>query len=184
MLACFGRKTPLSIISNSSSEVVSFVSLFSVPPRSVGMSHPALVRLLTRPLQASFSSPSSLVALSSTHSRGHPHQRFVSSQPKDAPEAESELARRYRELREDTWTWSHNFWKEHNEQFVKQKREFAKSTKSEDDVDATEMSVFYKEFLDARWSAHLNYNKEWQKRNFAIMWLSFRLNLENLTKRK
>ena len=41
--------------------------------------------------------------------------------------SESDLERQYKALREDTWTWSHNFWKEHNEEFAKVKIFFSLS---------------------------------------------------------
>ena len=34
------------------------------------------------------------------------------------------------------------------------------------------MSVFYKEFLDDNRSGHIQYNLEWQRRNFKILALS------------
>lgn len=43
---------------------------------------------------------------------------------------------------------------------------------------ADEMSDFYKKFLDQNWETHLNYNMEWYKRNFSLLYLAFRVNLE------
>ena len=68
--------------------------------------------------------------------------------------------------------------------FLQRKKQFADSKKSEDpfgNIDAAEMSVFYKEFLDERWSAHIKYNVEWQKRNFSLLWLSAKLAVANAT---
>ncbi len=51
-------------------------------------------------------------------------------------------------------------------------------------ISTEEMSDFYKTFLDAQWSSHLNYNLEWQKRNFTIAALSILVGFENLFKRR
>lgn len=45
---------------------------------------------------------------------------------------------------------------------------------------ADEMSEFYKAFLDRNWKVHVNYNFEWYKRNFTLLYLAFRVNLESL----
>ena len=34
------------------------------------------------------------------------------------------------------------------------------------------ISVFYAEFMNKQWSNHLQYNLEWQKRNFKIIFLT------------
>ena len=47
-----------------------------------------------------------------------------------------------------------------------------------------EMSVFYAEFLNRKWSDHLNFNIEWQKRNITIVFLSVLVGLENLVARR
>lgn len=47
-------------------------------------------------------------------------------------------------------------------------------------ISTEEMSEFYKSFLDSQWKAHLNYNLEWQKRNFTIAALSLLVGFENL----
>ena len=51
-------------------------------------------------------------------------------------------------------------------------------------LNADEMSEFYKEFLDRNWASHIQYNIEWQKRNFTIIFLSILVGIENLVKRK
>ena len=45
------------------------------------------------------------------------------------------------------------------------------------------MSEFYKAHLDARWRDHLQYNLEWQSRNFRILGLSALVSLEKLIRR-
>lgn len=45
---------------------------------------------------------------------------------------------------------------------------------------ADEMSVFYKAFLDKNWKLHLNYNKEWYKKNFTLLRLAIRVKLNKL----
>lgn len=68
---------------------------------------------------------------------------------------------------------------QHIRQILKEKypNEPEKTTISSD-----EMSVFYKEFLDQRWTTHIQYNLEWQKRNFNMIGLAFLVTLEGLVK--
>ena len=50
-------------------------------------------------------------------------------------------------------------------------------------LNADEMSEFYKEFLDRKWSSHLQFNIEWQRRNFTIVFLSMLVLIQNATKK-
>jgi hypothetical protein len=50
-------------------------------------------------------------------------------------------------------------------------------------LSAEEMSIFYREFLNKKWSEHLSYNLEWQKRNFSIVGFMFLAKLEGLFQR-
>lgn len=49
---------------------------------------------------------------------------------------------------------------------------------------ADEMSVFYKAFLDRNWKAHLNYNKEWYKKNFILLLLAIEVKLRRILRIK
>jgi len=108
------------------------------------------------------------------------------------PSNETKLHKRYRLLRQDTLNWNHNFWLNHNTEFVKNRDEYTKELLQKrypnDDTKTTltadEMSEFYKDFLDRNWSSHIQYNIEWQKRNFTIIFLSILVGIENLAKRK
>ena len=95
------------------------------------------------------------------------------------PENETELQKRLRNLREETQEFNQKFWSQHNSEFVegrdahiqkvlkeKYQNEVNKST-----ISAEEMSVYYKKFLDSKWRSHIDYNLEWQKRNFTILFL-------------
>ena len=108
------------------------------------------------------------------------------------PENETELQKRLRLLRQETQEFNQKFWSEHNAEFVKGREDhIAKVLKEkyENDVTKTtisaeEMSVYYKKFLDSKWKAHIDYNLEWQKRNFSILFLAFRVQLESIFQRK
>ena len=75
----------------------------------------------------------------------------------------------------------------HNKEFKKGREDFIKKileTKYPEQLDKTtlsadEMSIFYREFMNKQWSNHLEYNKEWQKRNWSIIGLMARLKLNN-----
>lgn len=47
---------------------------------------------------------------------------------------------------------------------------------------ADEMSEFYKAFLDKNWKTHVQYNLEWYRRNFTMLFLSFRASIENVVR--
>ena len=75
--------------------------------------------------------------------------------------------------------------KEGREEFIKDilrtkyPNELDKTTLSAD-----EMSIFYRDFMNKHWRSHLDYNKDWQKRNWEIIWLMFRVKLQKLFKSK
>ncbi|XP_044271601.1 COA8 family protein CG14806, mitochondrial [Tribolium madens] len=99
---------------------------------------------------------------------------------------ETPLQRQLRQMQDATQAWNQEFWAKHNTNFIKKRQEFVKlgqSTGETRQLTAEEMSGFYKSFLDQNWETHLNYNLEWYKRNFALLFLAFRVSLEkNLAK--
>lgn len=104
------------------------------------------------------------------------------------PINETNLHKRYRLLRQDTLEWHHQFWITHNTEFAEKKEEYVKKVLTErypNDVSKTslnaeEMSEFYKDFLDQKWSSHIKYNLEWQKRNFTLIFLSILVGAEKI----
>ena len=98
------------------------------------------------------------------------------------PEDETVLQKRLRLLRVDTQDWSQRFWAAHNEEFNRRRKEFVEGNQKPDKTSLTaeEMSGFYKEFLDGKWRDHIEYNKEWQRRNFSILFLSAMAKVEGI----
>ncbi|XP_037098330.1 cytochrome c oxidase assembly factor 8 [Syngnathus acus] len=108
---------------------------------------------------------------------------------------ESALERLLRSMRQDTEDWNHRFWAEQNLTFGKEKDAFvvsqlkAKGLTERDQqgrrrtLTGEEMSIFYKDFLDKNRQRHVNYNKEWYRRNLSITLLMARVVLHNLWKR-
>ncbi|XP_031617306.1 COA8 family protein CG14806, mitochondrial [Contarinia nasturtii] len=92
--------------------------------------------------------------------------------PKDETPIEKEL----RLKRIAAEEWNQTFWTQHNQKFVKEKQAFIKANKEaeEDTLSADKMSEFYKSFLDSNWKSHFQYNREWYKKNFEILLLSYR----------
>ena len=94
-------------------------------------------------------------------------------------ENETELQTRLRLLRQETQEFNQTFWVQHNAEFTSGREEHIAQVlkeKYENDVakttiSAEEMSVYYKKFLDSKWRSHIDYNLEWQKRNFSILFL-------------
>merc|ERR1712227_1002435 len=105
---------------------------------------------------------------------------------------ESTLEKRLRGLRQETQKFNQDWWTKHNTDFKLGREEFIKEilrAKYPNEPDKTtlsadEMSIFYREFMNKHWRNHLDYNKEWQKRNWSIIWLMLRVRLQNFLQRK
>ena len=105
---------------------------------------------------------------------------------------ETELQKRLRTLRQETQKFNQEWWIKHNTDFKEGREEFIKDilrTKYPNELDKTtlsadEMSIFYRDFMNKHWRSHLDYNKDWQKRNWEIIWLMFRVKLQKLFKSK
>lgn len=119
---------------------------------------------------------------------------------------ESKLQEQYRRARLDLHSWNQAFWATHNTAFVKvkqigtiddkitnrfifhwiylfQERELFIAAKSKGEtktLNADEMSIFYKAFLDKNWKTHVNYNVQWYKKNMLLFMLSMKVGLENI----
>ena len=82
-------------------------------------------------------------------------------------------------MRQETQEFNQTFWVQHNAEFTSGREQHIAQVlkeKYENDVakttiSAEEMSVYYKKFLDSKWRSHIDYNLEWQKRNFSILFL-------------
>ncbi|XP_072172685.1 COA8 family protein CBG23705, mitochondrial-like [Diadema setosum] len=118
------------------------------------------------------------------------------------PENESKAERMYREQREDTNEWNHQFWSQQNEKFIKAKEKFVKSRLEEkkreaeistensevlSDVkqvlSAEEMAKFYQEFLKDNRKVFQDYNKQWYYRNFSLLIPAIKANLHRLLRK-
>ena len=77
-----------------------------------------------------------------------------------------------------------SFFQERDEYTKKVLQERYPKDDTKTSLNADEMSEFYKEFLDRNWSSHIQYNLEWQKRNFTIIFLSILVGIQNIVKRK
>ncbi|CAG9765604.1 unnamed protein product [Ceutorhynchus assimilis] len=95
---------------------------------------------------------------------------------------ETVLQRKYREAADATQKWNQEFWQKHNKNFFTKKEIFVKKHTSEakPNLNADEMSEFYKTFLNKNWQTHVAYNFEWYGRNFHLLMLSLRVHLEHL----
>ncbi|XP_074725023.1 cytochrome c oxidase assembly factor 8 isoform X2 [Strix uralensis] len=96
---------------------------------------------------------------------------------------ESPLERRLREARQEAQACDQRFWARHNRAFRQEKEEFiysrlkAKGLEMRDEtgqkatLNAEEMADFYKDFLSKNFRKHMQYNRDWYKRNFTITYL-------------
>ena len=114
-------------------------------------------------------------------------------------ENESDIETKYRLTREETENWHVQYWESHNSDFKNMKKIFIAETvlkKQQEqeqnnevsdqtsettiELNADEMSVFYKQYLRETQSKHLQYNRDWYKRNFYIVYLSVMVNFFKL----
>ena len=108
------------------------------------------------------------------------------------PLEETDLQKQLRVLRQETQKFNQDWWTQHNTDFKLGREEFIRdilATKYPNEPDKTtlsanEMSIFYKEFMNKHWRNHLDYNKEWQKKNWTIIYLMFRVKLQKFLQRK
>uniref|UniRef100_A0A914DRZ5 Apoptogenic protein 1, mitochondrial n=1 Tax=Acrobeloides nanus TaxID=290746 RepID=A0A914DRZ5_9BILA len=103
-------------------------------------------------------------------------------------ENETSLEKNYRLSREELNNWNSKFWREHNELFHRRHHEFVTKFKQKngltpmDQISANDMSLFYKQFLNERSVIFTEYNKEWYRRNFALIWSALKVNLKRFTR--
>ncbi|KAL1489328.1 hypothetical protein ABEB36_014246 [Hypothenemus hampei] len=93
---------------------------------------------------------------------------------------ETVLQKRFREVAEETQSWNQEFWARHNKNFIEEKETYIKrrTSKEKMQLNADEMSEFYKDFLNKYWKLHVKYNFEWYGRNFTLLLLAFRVSIE------
>ena len=105
---------------------------------------------------------------------------------------ETPTQQKLRELRIEAQEFNQKFWLKHNREFTQGRAEYVKKVlqekypheKGKTTINANEMSVFYKKFLDDHWTSHLDYNKQWQRRNFHILFLALKVKLETMFRRR
>lgn len=103
------------------------------------------------------------------------------------PKNETTEERTYRLEREQLQSWNQIYWEKHNHLFNQEKEKFieiklAQSGKPTS-LNAEEMAVFYKQFLNQNHNKHVQYNWEWYRKNFYILWLSFHASMSKLFKK-
>lgn len=74
------------------------------------------------------------------------------------------------------------FWTNHNKRFLEEKSTYIKQNTKLDQsfLSADEMSLFYKKFLDKNWKLHFLYNISWYSKNFELLFLNVRINIEKI----
>ncbi|XP_052273885.1 COA8 family protein CBG23705, mitochondrial-like isoform X1 [Dreissena polymorpha] len=108
------------------------------------------------------------------------------------PPDESSLERDYRLKREVVQKWHHEFWTAHNKRFFTLKEKYiqeklAEKGEAADDINKVtpeELSVFYKKFLDDNYPTHIQYNKDWYKKNISLLWPALKVNFYRLFARR
>ncbi|KAJ1680171.1 Apoptogenic protein 1, mitochondrial [Spiromyces aspiralis] len=86
------------------------------------------------------------------------------------PPDESDCERAYRQMLEEAHQFNHEFWKQNNERFIREKELFEQQvTNEKGKVSPEDLSVFYKRYLQGSRPQHAAYNKEWWRRNLAMI---------------
>ncbi|XP_044753825.1 COA8 family protein CG14806, mitochondrial [Coccinella septempunctata] len=100
---------------------------------------------------------------------------------------ETKLQEQLRFMQDATHQWNQNFWATHNTKFLREKQKFIDNHQILGEekrlLSAEEMSEFYKKFLDEHWKTHIEYNFSWYKKNFSLLFLALRVNVEKFLPR-
>eukprot|EP00057_Strongylocentrotus_purpuratus_P032784 XP_788825.2 PREDICTED: APOPT family protein CBG23705, mitochondrial [Strongylocentrotus purpuratus] len=118
------------------------------------------------------------------------------------PQNETDVERDYRVSRTATNDWNHQFWSKQNEIFIKAKEEFVqarlgeKQKETEDSSDndvigsgvkqvlsAEDMAEFYQQFLKDNQHSFHDYNKQWYRKNFSLLWPAVKANVSMFMKK-
>lgn len=111
-----------------------------------------------------------------------PHIQFAIADDETVKE------KKFRKLKEDLASWQQQFWSNHNENFQQSKKVYLNkrenpNTRIDEKQHADELSIFYRDFLDKNWGSHLNYQREWYKKNFKVLWYGLQVEVERMLKK-
>ncbi|KAL7049239.1 hypothetical protein ACKWTF_003636 [Chironomus riparius] len=95
-----------------------------------------------------------------------------------APDDETHLQKKLRLKRIDAEQFVSGFWKNHNKRFFTEKSNFIAERQGDKELNADEMSEFYKKFLDKNWESHFYFNIMWYMKNFELLYLALLVNVQ------
>jgi hypothetical protein len=106
------------------------------------------------------------------------------------PENESKYELEYRLAREKVQNWNHQYWTQQNLKYNFEKQKFINNIKlnenktnnenNPNEIDPNLMSKFYKKYLDDSFLIQHNYNRQWYRYNFQLLWPAFKVFLYKL----
>ncbi len=122
------------------------------------------------------------------------------------PADESKIEYEYRMLREKVFQFNNDYWTQQNLKFLEAKKKYTQRMKireqlekrnlaenadahaknpsaSPEDVENQLMNDFYKQFLNENFHNHSEYNRQWYKYNFMLLYMAARVNLYRFGKR-
>ncbi|XP_072031635.1 cytochrome c oxidase assembly factor 8-like [Amphiura filiformis] len=111
------------------------------------------------------------------------------------PLEETEREAAYRKMRQETYEWNHQFWARQNQNFIQVKEEFVEDTFAKKGMNATdnegakqnlsteEMAEFYRNFLHDNRQILKEYNREWYRRNFGLLWPALRVTIDKVLRK-
>ncbi|XP_066931026.1 COA8 family protein CBG23705, mitochondrial-like [Clytia hemisphaerica] len=144
---------------------------------------PICLRLVTKTMRSLNTSTTVLQkAALKEHPEPHQHYDYVSKPNPDsnirqvvyskAANSDEEILNTKRTM---TNHWNDEFWKVHNQNFFQAKKEFIETANAASGTGqevADKLSIFYKEFLEKNHDVYMEYNREWYRRNFSLLWLN------------
>ncbi|XP_014664095.1 PREDICTED: APOPT family protein Y39B6A.34, mitochondrial-like [Priapulus caudatus] len=110
----------------------------------------------------------------------------------NAPADESSREKAFRLKRQDTQEWCHRYWSAHNRNFALSKKAFlaekmenmSATADITEALSADEMAEFYKKYLDDNKEAHMQFNREWYRRQVALLWPALCVTIERFLWRR
>ncbi|KND04898.1 uncharacterized protein SPPG_08856 [Spizellomyces punctatus DAOM BR117] len=131
-----------------------------------------------RPKSSPTPHPSSSLLVSSPHPVSHIRLLRFKEEIDSLPDVE----RSWQRHREHVQQWHHEFWESNNKHFQDAKLSFELEIRKTHDrlPTSTELSSFYKEYLNASYERHARYNSDWWKENTQMLIPAFRAEMSAL----
>ncbi|KAL1933759.1 hypothetical protein VTP01DRAFT_7849 [Rhizomucor pusillus] len=97
------------------------------------------------------------------------------------PPDETEAEKEWRLMQQRVDEFNQDFWTRNNSMFLQAKAEYEEQLKQRGkQVTPEALSIFYKDFLDAAYERHMEYNRQWWKLNIGMLYPGFKATMRSL----